>query len=219
MFWRSKPNPTRAAQQDSATPWSGPAGGQRGQSMTPCENKPAGLVAGSPVASWTENIHCFSSLLCLWTRALVVLSLSAVYLPGQHRQHLRQEKHPPWMALHLQPHIAACRWYKGSFCTCQMKQKKSPILWGLMQTHLCKIPKPSWKQRKKNTFKREWNGKAPAWKHQPYIAEAKTYSTLQLINKAKFHPDPSPNRWFVCNCCLSSPNRQRQLCFSETRHL
>lgn len=63
-----------------------------------------------------------------------------------------------------------------------------------MQTHLCKIPKPSWKQEKEH-FKREWHRKASAQKPWPYIAEPKLTPILQLIGKAKFHPDPSPNKW------------------------
>lgn len=123
-----------------------------------------------------------------------MLSPWAVYLPGKRRQQLQRGKHPAWTAWHLQPRIAACRWYRGSFCMRQRKQKKPQIQRGLMRSHLCKIPGPRGKQRRTVTFKGEWHEKASAQKHWLYIAESKLTATLQLINQATFHPDPSPNR-------------------------
>lgn len=87
--------------------------------------------------------------MCLRTRPLVVLSCLAARLPARHQRHLQPGKHPAWKAWRQQRRIAACRCYRGSFCRCQMKRMKSVTLRKLMQTRLCKIPEPGWKQRKK----------------------------------------------------------------------
>lgn len=220
MFWLSRPNPARAAQQDSATPRTRPERGQWGQGMTsPAKTNPPDLLQAPlwPPGPKKKTIPCFSSRLCLWRRSLAVLSLRAVYLPGQLRQQLQPGKHPAWTAGLLQPRTAACRWHRGRFCTCRRKQKKPRRQRALMQSHLCKTPGPRGEQRKA-TLKGEWHGKASAQKRWLCVAESKLAPTLQLLSKAKFHPDPSLSL-LVCYWCPSSPHWQRQLCFSETRHL
>lgn len=176
------------------------------QGRTSQENKPS--------SCWALNRkhQCFPSPTCPKTSCY---AFALCCLPAQHQQHLQPEKHPALMAWHQLCRIAACRCYKGSFCMCRMKQKRSATLWRLMLTHLCKIPKPDWKQRKKKkAFKRESCGKVYVQKHCPHMAEPKLIAILQAVGKVKSHSNYSPRQ-----CLYSTATCPPQIDRSSTAPL
>lgn len=159
----------------------------------PCKNKPSRLVAGSPVASWTKKTFpAFPAayvgeqdLLLCFPCGLFTYPGSAGSGSGQRNIQLG------WLGIHS-PVSQLADGTQGVFVCAKGNRGNHwhSEDWGGHSF----VKSPDLVGNRERWINGERHRKTSAQKHWLCVAVSKLIPTLQLISKAEFHPDPSPNR-------------------------